>query len=59
MGLLDRLRRWTTLPDAGPATYRCTNCSAVVDDAESACPECGGDVEELVPEPYELYWPHH
>lgn len=59
MGLWDLLERWTALPDAGSATYRCTNCGAVADDAESACPECGGEVEETVPEPMELYWPHH
>lgn len=59
MGLWDLLERWTTLPEAEPATYRCTNCSAAVDDAEAACPECGGEVEEMVPEHVELYWPHH
>lgn len=59
MGLLDLLERWTTLPQGEPATYQCTNCSAVVDDAEAACPECGGEIEERGEVPLELYWPHH
>lgn len=59
MGLRDLLRRWTTLPDVESATYRCTNCGTVVDEVESACLECGGEVEETVPGEMELYWPHH
>lgn len=59
MGLWDLFERLTTMPEAEPIGYRCLNCSADVAGAESACPECGGEVEEVLPEPMEFYWPHH
>lgn len=59
MGLLDLLKRWSTFPVVEQVSYRCTNCSAVLDDAATACPECGGDVEARTHESTEYYWPHH
>lgn len=59
MRVLDLLKRWSTFPVVEASSYRCTNCSAVVDDAEGACPECGGELAEMTHSSMELYWPHH
>lgn len=59
MGLLDLLRKWTTLPDAESAGYACWDCSTAFNKAEPACPECGGEVEVSDHGSVELYWPHH
>lgn len=59
MGLIDRLVNWVTLPAVETGTFRCMDCRTAIEAAEAACPECGGDVEKIVPEPIELYWPHH
>lgn len=59
MRLLALLKRWSTFPVVEASTYRCTNCSAVLDEAVGACPDCGGEVAESVHSSMELYWPHH
>ena len=59
MRVLELLKRWSTFPVVEVSTYRCTNCSAVVEEAATACPECGGDVTEFVHSTMEMYWPHH
>lgn len=59
MGLFDRLLEWLAMPAVETTTYRCTNCSAVFETAETACTSCGGEVVETVDVPIELYWPHH
>ena len=59
MRVLELLERWSTFPVVEASTYRCTNCSAVVDEMEGACPECGGELAESVHSSMELYWPHH
>ncbi len=57
MGLWAWLKRVFTFPNEATYYYRCVECEAVVIEAETACPECGGDLEEHYREPIEFYWP--
>jgi len=59
MGAIARLIEWMTVPAVETTTYRCLECHEVFDVAETECPACGEDVEELVHQPVELYWPHY
>lgn len=59
MRVRDLLERWTTFPVVENTSYQCTNCGSIIDDAEAACPDCGGEVTEMTHSSMELYWPHH
>lgn len=51
--LIGRLADW--LGDPGVITYQCRSCGTGFDSPESECPECGGEVEELILEPSPPY----
>lgn len=55
MGILDKLSNWFGAPYA--TFYRCSNCGVRFEASESACPECGGEVEASDPvEMSDYYW---
>lgn len=59
MGPIERLLEWMTVPTVETTAHRCVECSEVVAAAATECPDCGGDVERVLREPVELYWPHY
>lgn len=59
MGPIERLLEWMTVPTVETTAHRCVECAEVVAAGETECPDCGGDVEQVVREPVELYWPHY
>lgn len=59
MGPIERLLEWMTVPTVETAAHRCVDCGAVAEAGETECAGCGGEVEQVVREPVELYWPHY
>lgn len=55
MGLLYRVANWFEYPTL--ITYQCSNCASSFEDAVTACPDCGGEVEtNTIPAAGSHYW---
>lgn len=55
MRIVRLIEGWLARQDSTVRVYGCVECDMVLDHEDSACPDCGGEIAELVVEPKYLY----